>query len=97
MRCGHEEQSSVRDEGFDSVCAYFLEDCLPFSVFMNDSYPGSLKYGSGTRIRLWIDTKTYRTEQSRGTVDMRGEDERRGDKRRAEYHIRRERKRREEE
>jgi hypothetical protein len=92
----------VREEGFDAVCAYLLEDCLPFSVFMNDSYPGSLKYGSGTRIRLWIDTKTYRTEQSRAeqsraTVDMRGEDERRGDKRRAECHIRRERKLREEE
>jgi hypothetical protein len=87
----------VREEGIDAVCAYLLEDCLPFSVFMNDSYPGSLKYGSGTRIRLWIDTKTYRTEQSRATVDMRGEDERRRDKRRAECHIRRERKRREEE
>ena len=37
---------------------YIFDCAIPPGVFVFASNPGSLKYGSGTSIRLWIDTTT---------------------------------------
>ena len=45
------------------LASYSREDAVPVGVPRDRSYPGSLKYGSETRISDWIDTSTWRQER----------------------------------
>lgn len=42
------------------LASYSRELAVPEGVPRDRSYPGSLKYGSDTKISDWMDTKTYR-------------------------------------
>lgn len=56
LNCSSIAQRTV---AWQMLASYSLEFCWPAGVPLDLSYPGSLKYGSWTRMSDWIDTRTW--------------------------------------